>query len=247
MTPNRLAGVTSTKRLRTCILEVHRVQGSLQDQIKRSNQLHENNAIELSEIKEVNEIIQKSIDGETASSKNLELKHLQSELEDALRECKLVFVNDNPTVDESSPERIKFKKRLEMLRLKAEETKYRNLTQNLGKVIMDDEKTNKSMMYASSIGLNMIVAPISFGIFVYIFAGQFINFDDGRGGKRVQSKRVIASVLGGVFMLFVEMILYVIRSHQLDEHVRKKKSIPPRPFGHDFKGNPSSQQKIKKC
>ena len=230
MPSRRLAGVTSTERLRKCILEIHRIKGTLHEKLQQLR--NENNAIPLSEIKEANKIINDLIQTKISDSKASELEKIRIELDLALRGCKLIFVEDKPIVDENDPERMKYKKRMEMLRLKAEELKYRNLTQNLVKTTMDDDKSNKSMMYASSIGLNMIVAPISFGVFVYIFAGQFINFEDGKGGRKVQAKRVIAAVMGGVLMLFVEMTLYVIRSHQLDEHTRKKRAIPPKPFGH---------------
>ncbi|KAL7523171.1 hypothetical protein ACHAWF_000410 [Thalassiosira exigua] len=83
------------------------------------------------------------------------------------------------------------------------------------------------MKYAMSVGLNMIVAPLSFGAFMYFFAGSiFTRFFDGGedlgGGSGVDVRRVIAGVVWGVFMLFVEMILFVIRSHELDVSVRKK-------------------------
>lgn len=79
----------------------------------------------------------------------------------------------------------------------------------------------------------MVVAPITFGTFMYFFAGSiFSRFfdaptedgDDPRGGRgtTVDVRRVIAGVVSGVFMLFVEMILFVIRSDTLDSAVRKK-------------------------
>ncbi len=137
----------------------------------------------------------------------------------------------------------KFQKRLERLRLQDEERSYLNLTTNLKTAasLKDDNITVKSMTYAASVGLNMIVAPISFGVFMYFFAGSIFNRlfgmeNDNSGG--IDIKRVIAGVVSGVFMLFVEMILFVIRSHELDSAVRKKskrKENRANPFGYTQK------------
>ena len=121
------------------------------------------------------------------------------------------------------------------------------LTTNLKNAasLKDDNVTAKSMMYATSVGLNMVVAPLSFGVFMYFFAGSiFSRFfdsedinDEGRPGD-VDIRRVIAGVVSGVFMLFVEMILFVIRSHELDASVRKKsrkREYKSNPFGYTQK------------
>jgi len=136
----------------------------------------------------------------------------------------------------------KFQKRLERLRLQDEERSYLNLTTNLKTVasLKDDNITVKSMTYAASVGLNMIVAPISFGVFMYFFAGSIFNrlFGMENNSGDIDIKRVIAGVVSGVFMLFVEMILFVIRSHELDSAVRKKskrKENRANPFGYTQK------------
>lgn len=92
----------------------------------------------------------------------------------------------------------------------------------------------------------MIVAPVSFGVFMYFFSGslfsRWLDGDDvdvgverSRGGSGTDVRRVIAGVVSGVFMLFVEMILFVIRSHELDASVRKKarrRENRANPFGY---------------
>lgn len=84
----------------------------------------------------------------------------------------------------------------------------------------------------------MIVAPISFGVFMYFFAGSLFSkfFPDGniKPGE-IDIRQVIAGVISGVVLLFIEMILFVIRSHELDVSVRKKsrmKSYRSNPFGY---------------
>ena len=120
-----------------------------------------------------------------------------------------------------------------------------NLTTNLKSAasLKDDHVTAKSMMYATSVGLNMIVAPITFGAFMYFFAGSIFNrfFDevgDSQRANNIDIRRVIAGVVSGVFMLFVEMLLFVIRSNELDASVRKKSRMTENranPFGYTQK------------
>ena len=165
---------------------------------------------------------------------------LIQQLESALKKSSLSFAQ--PAAKTTNPE---YEKRLERLRLHAEERSYGNLTTNIkGANIKDDNVTAKSMMYATSVGLNMVVAPISFGVFMYFFAGSICSrfFDSeetiDKRGNDIDVRRVIAGVVSGVFMLFVEMILFVIRSHELDASVRKKskrKENRANPFGYTQK------------
>jgi Endoplasmic reticulum-based factor for assembly of V-ATPase len=165
----------------------------------------------------------------------------RSELDAALRPTQLVFdaryqassaESREPQEEEQkgneNEEQQQHRERMARLRLKYEERQYIGLTQNLGLSSnqADDAVTVKSMMYAASIGLNMIIAPISFGVFMYFFAGSLLDYFFPPREKLHYSgpdiKRVIIGVVSGVCMLFVEMILFVIRTHTLDEAVRKK-------------------------
>lgn len=138
-------------------------------------------------------------------------------------------------------EKRKYKQRIERLKILVEENKYRQITSNLDKKIEDDA-TMKSMMYATSVGLNMIVAPLSFGAFMYFFSGALLDrfFVSNRqgdthiGGKTGPDiRRVIAGVVSGVLMLFIEMILFVIRNHEMDSSIRKKsRTRKENPFGY---------------
>lgn len=101
----------------------------------------------------------------------------------------------------------------------------------------------KSMTYATSVGMNMIVAPISFGAFMYFFSGQLFGRvldkdGDGQSSRHINNnvdiRAVIAGVISGVIMLFIEMTLFVIRSHEMDAAVTKKaKKRQVNPFGYD--------------
>jgi len=177
-------------------------------------------------------------------------------LDQALRNASLVY-SKPPAEGKETPESRRFKKRMENLRLRAEETRYHRLTSNLDHVV-DDDVTTRSMTYAASVGLNMIVAPISFGVFMYFFAGQIFSWVDGpekmegahRKGEKVNIKGVIAGVVSGVFMLVVEMLLFVIRSHSFDKEVtRKKRKKALSPFGYTkpnatAEGRSSNQEKV---
>jgi hypothetical protein len=127
---------------------------------------------------------------------------------------------------------------MERLRWQYEETKYSRLTKNIQHEVQDDINA-KSMTYAASVGLNMIIAPLSFGCFMYFFAGGVFDYFLGEefsarttGGTDI--KRVIVGVVSGVAMLFIEMTLFVIRTHEFEEHNRRKKlkKKPVQPFGH---------------
>ena len=136
-----------------------------------------------------------------------------------------------------------FQKRLQRLRMKVEERKYIHLTSNIA-LRKQNDVTTRSMTYAASVGLNMIVAPISFGAFMYFFSGHLMGWTLGidndvgdthnHNGKNsgVDVRKVIVGVISGVIMMFIEMILFVIRSHEFDASNRKKeKKKGLTPFG----------------
>ncbi|KAL7432759.1 hypothetical protein ACHAXH_004650, partial [Discostella pseudostelligera] len=180
-------------------------------------------------------------------------QQLLNQLEKALRSSTLSFSSTSNSTSSSSitsSNNAAFAKRLERLRLHSEERSYSRLTTNIAHPAIHqsaDNITVKSMTYAASVGLNMIVGPLAFGTFMYFFAGSVLNrffLDDnntstaGSGGGGVDVRRVIAGVISGAFMLFVEMILFVIRSHELDASVRKKgrkAEYRPNPFGYTTK------------
>ena len=163
-----------------------------------------------------------------------------SQLDKAVSNASFVFSDPLSFVDETTVESRRFKKRMDRLRLRAEEMQYHKLTSNLDHVVEDDV-TTRSMTYAASVGLNMIVAPISFGVFMYFFAGQIFSWVSGGDSEegasanvnKVDIKGVIAGVVSGVFMLIVEMLLFVIRSHTFDKEITKKKRRKKlSPFGY---------------
>jgi hypothetical protein len=145
------------------------------------------------------------------------------------------IIKNNPHL---SKEQKKFQLRMRQLRLQNEERKYMKITQNVHTFkVNDDTITTKSMTYAASIGLNMIVAPITFGVFMYFFAGSLLDYfwplssSSAKGlhpsvtstTQTVDVKKVIAGVVSGVMMLFIEMILFVIRTHEMDKAMLQKR------------------------
>jgi hypothetical protein len=140
---------------------------------------------------------------------------------------------------EEREEAAKFEKRMQRLRMKAEEKKYQRLTENLEKPL-DEEMNVKSMTYAASIGLNMIVAPVSFGILAYFVSGMYFYSDsDSSTNPTYPSKdanilltyKVICAVIAGVLMMFIEMILFVIRSNEMEYYTSKKKKKNLKMYG----------------
>jgi len=154
----------------------------------------------------------------------------------------LVFAAPAPEEDGEPPgedggERARHKRRIERLRLRQEERRYRTLTGNLDTAKPDDLNI-RSMQYAASVGMNMIVAPVSFGAFMFFFSGHLFGWIlGGDGGASspggVDIRAVISGVISGVAMLFIEMTLFVIRSHEMDASLRKKaRRAGPNPFGY---------------
>lgn len=150
-------------------------------------------------------------------------KTQQGRLDSALKASKLSYTCPQTENERSEEEEIQFQKRMDWLRCRQEESRYVKLTHNIGTSIKTDDVTTKSMMYAASIGLNMIVAPLSFGVFMYFFGGSLMNFVFPSANNTVTDiRRVILGVISGVAMLFIEMILFVIRTHELESAVRRK-------------------------
>ncbi|KAG7340720.1 endoplasmic reticulum-based factor for assembly of V-ATPase [Nitzschia inconspicua] len=172
-------------------------------------------------------------------------------LEEALKTSSLVFSTPKPPSSQSKIDP-KFQRRMDRLRLQVEETKYHKLTNNLQDHHQDDDITAKSMTFAASVGLNMIVAPLSFGCFMYFFAGgifdyfftgdEFDNVNNNKKPGGTDIKRVIVGVVSGVLMMIIEMLLFVIRTHEMEEHTRRKKKRKGgkvEPFGVYTKNTPA--------
>ena len=68
-----------------------------------------------------------------------------------------------------------YQTRIVKLKLAEQERNYTKLTKNIHHAEADDA-TIQSMMYAASVGANMIVAPISIGVLMYFFAGKLFSF-----------------------------------------------------------------------
>ena len=96
-------------------------------------------------------------------------------MDKCLQATKLAFTPPPPESADSE-ERKKFRRRIEQLKLRDEERSYGGLVKNVGLHAPADDVTTRSMTYAASIGLNMIVAPLSFGCFMYFFAGGLFNY-----------------------------------------------------------------------
>mmetsp|Transcript_372 Transcript_372/g.622 ORF Transcript_372/g.622 Transcript_372/m.622 type:complete len:246 (+) Transcript_372:55-792(+) len=161
-------------------------------------------------------------------------KDLISSLDSALQNTQLAFSTPEETPQASSAA---YQKRIQMLKLAEQERNYTHLTKNLNNSPGDDA-TLKSMMYAATVGANMIVAPISIGVLMYFFAGKIFSFmipDYQAVEGKIDIHGVIAGVVAGVIMMFIEMILFVIRNHEMDKFVSMKMKRQKNPFGYDKK------------
>jgi len=142
-------------------------------------------------------------------------KDSAKKLDQALAQTQLTY-STPPPPDKDSSEQKKFQKRMDRLRLRAEEVRYMKLTGNLDTSVQDDV-TTKSMTYAASVGLNMIVAPISFGVFMYFFAGAVFGWILGEDGQERQPHQTdIKSVIAGAYsvdLAYSVVFLVVLCQH----------------------------------
>ncbi|KAL3794494.1 hypothetical protein HJC23_013967 [Cyclotella cryptica] len=223
-----IARAKETKWNLSCPLKVQEARSMLQSTLNNHDTVDSRPVLPLAQISALKLLLSNSSSPDTATT-------LTQSLEQALR-TPLIFTS--PTTPPSSNPT--FEKRLAHLRQLNEERSYLASTSNIQKLnahSTHDDINVKSMMYATSVGLNMIVAPVSFGVFMYFFAGSLFGrfFPPDNRGNNVDVRQVIAGVLSGVILLFIEMILFVIRSHELDASVRKKKrrrEYRSNPFGY---------------
>jgi hypothetical protein len=159
--------------------------------------------------------------------------------EDDAGTSSLAFTPEPSKMDEEAAdeERKRFRRRLERLALRREEEKYGKLTKNLGLTVPEDDVTTRTMTYAASVGLNLIIAPLSFGCFMWFFSGPLLDYvwPMKLSPNGTDIRRVMIGVMSGCGMLFVEMLLFVIRTHELDRAVRSKSrqaKNQPGPFGY---------------
>jgi len=76
------------------------------------------------------------------------------------------------------------------------------------------------MKYATSVCMNMILAPISIGGFIY-YCSQWMVKDSG--SNKVSLARILWSVCSGIIILFIEMVLFIIRNDRMDVTIEKKR------------------------
>lgn len=193
--------------------EAHAIITEFQEEQKKKRK--RSKVMPISLIRSMKVVLQQSNNNDTLTTQKLE---------EALGKTTLQFTPPPQPTAKS----VKFQERMKLLRLQNEESKYHKITKNIAGVnIKDDEVTTKSMTYAASVGLNMIVAPISFGVFMFFFSGPVLgflwsNYDAPRHPGAVDIRKVIIGVISGVAMLFIEMLLFVIRTHELERVMDKK-------------------------
>jgi len=125
----------------------------------------------------------------------------------------------DPTNDSKARDGKEWMARMARLRRHSDDRQYNKMTKNMpfSDSTPKDNVTARSMTYAASVGLNLIATPISFGVFVYCFGGILLRGWGGHEG------RVMLATLSGVGLMFIEMILFVIRSDALEQAEAKKK------------------------
>ena len=232
-----ILGISSSEKLNEALQQI----------IKKSS----NSTTTKTEIQELESILKESTSANQSSNDYIPLQAITIAKSIAIKLSLLLELEalnvalQNKTLIYSKPQDTKttsaaYKSRIQKLQLAEQEKQYSNITKNIN-TAPDDDQTIKSMMYAASVGMNMIVAPISIGVIMYFFAGKLFAFiipDYQQEKGKINIHGVIAGVLVGVIMLFIEMILFVIRNHEMDKFVTKKmkrKKDHMNPFGYDKK------------
>ncbi|GMI06382.1 hypothetical protein TrVE_jg154 [Triparma verrucosa] len=144
-----------------------------------------------------------------------------------LSKLELYYEDRSPAKAKRTPEEeAAYRSRIESLKIKAEQREYANMTMGMGGGISEAmaghnaEKTSiaaemNKLSSVTAIATNMILAPLTFGAFLYFFVSSRIFTSP--------TYQILCSIVGGVAMMFVEMTLFVIRSDMLIEHDEKKK------------------------
>jgi len=248
-----ILGISSSEKVMDALKQIIKKSSSSSTTTKTEIQELESMILkqEASESQETNDYIPLkaiSIAKSIAEKESLLHAHVLEALNAALQNSTLVYSkpndndknndNDNNENSTTNTRSKAYQSRIQKLKLAEQEKQYSKITKNLNSTPEDDE-TIKSMMYAASVGMNMIVAPISIGVIMYFFAGKLFAFiipDYQQEKGKINIHGVIAGVLVGVIMLFIEMILFVIRNHEMDKFVTKKikrRKNHMNPFGYD--------------
>ena len=191
----------------------------------KSNNTSNKRTLPISVLRAMQVVLQQQSTAENANK----LDEALSPSTTASAKTKLAFTPPATLTEEDEKNNKQFQARMARLRLQHEATQYQKLTHNIDGQYRhqhEDDVTTKSMTYAASVGLNMIVAPLSFGVFMYFFSGPLLNvafteFVPTHPGA-VDVRKVMIGVISGVGMLFVEMMLFVIRTHEFEQGLRRK-------------------------
>ena len=141
-------------------------------------------------------------------------------LRSALRGTKLVFP---APVREATPDPAVATRR-EMLARRAEHREYATLVSSVHRApVRPEERVGASLRHQYTIGANMVVAPVASSFICYILSKSLVE---------KATSRVVAGLMGGIVMLFVEMILYIARAYMVDHQAdRRKRRKPSGQFG----------------
>ncbi|GMI13897.1 hypothetical protein TrLO_g14625 [Triparma laevis f. longispina] len=144
-----------------------------------------------------------------------------------LQKLELYYEDRTPVKPKrTEEEEKKYRARIESLKIKAEQREYAAMTSGLGGGISEalaghqSEQTSiasemNKLSSVTAIATNMILAPLTFGFFLYFFVSSRI-FDN-------RTYQILCSIVGGIGMLFVEMTLFVLRSNTLIDHDEKER------------------------
>ena len=114
-------------------------------------------------------------------------------------------------------------KRRQLLASRAEHKAYASLVSSVYKPpVRPEDRIGASLRHNLSVSANMIVAPVAFFFICYLLSRTLVD---------KHSERVVVGLMGGIAMLFIEMVLYIARTYLTEVNSEKKKRQEQRTRG----------------
>ena len=126
-----------------------------------------------------------------------------------LRGCKLTFSSPNTNSSSFAPISYDMEERRAYLRRRQEEREYAQFVDNK----VDFSENSKSITTRESISEIKGQISVIANMFVCAFAMFGVGYYVGVQYKCDMQTRMIFGLVGAVFMMFIEMVLYIIRTH----------------------------------
>lgn len=129
---------------------------------------------------------------------------------DRVRGASLVFSGARAAPEKSAAQA---RRRAELTR-RGEHRAYAKLVRSVHTPpVRPEERMAASLRHQFTISANMVVAPLASAGICYVLSRHIVS----------EKNRVVVALLGGIGMLFIEMVLFILRTYSVEHHVARKK------------------------